>query len=132
MEGITLKATTYKFKVTVNDQFSQPVGGVSVDVFDASGACIGSATTADDTTDDVTKGVATICLLPGKYTCRVADVGYFASPSAPVVITSSDKSVTISAMEAKELKSIVFDGIENPGVPVTIVSPEYTTVVPNS
>lgn len=82
MKGITLKATTYKLTVTVNDMFSNPIGDVKVRVYTEDGDYIGPITTAADDTDDAKKGVGTINLIPGKYTCIVDQAGLYATTTA--------------------------------------------------
>lgn len=101
MEGITLKATTYKLEVTVNDIFERPIAGEAVEIIDtATGEAVATPETASETDDDgATKGVASAYVLPGTYICRIKVAGMdgdiFGSTTAPVVVTSSDKAVTI-------------------------------------
>lgn len=133
MQGITLKATAYKLSITVNDMFSNPVGGMKVNVFAENGALAGWAITAPEDTDDGDKkGVATLYVMPGKYTCIVAEDGLYATTTAMTEVTSSDKSVTLSGIQAAKITKVEFDGIDNPGVPVCVKSPGFDVDIPNS
>lgn len=44
MKGITLSPTVYKLSVTVNDQYSNPIGGATVVVYDDKGRAVAEIT----------------------------------------------------------------------------------------